>query len=334
MKKIMIILILPILFVFLACNIPKTNAYTVVYEEEVSSQPYVSYTTPYDMTYKFVADDVGQNYHSRTFFLDSSKTFVLDSNGNIYNSVVRSNEGSELNYSLAFNDDAGYSGGMFSVMKSMENYLYADQSNGFVGYLSGALSSYDFLNFMNVYFIDYDSENIIDIDFSSILNITLSIPIDGDFNNTLTRTFNYNDSYESVGSTYHSYSLYNRYNDAYNEIADIVDTYEIEYLYFSFSISFDIVYYEYSGLFSDYIHVGEYVVIGDNYEINVNDYRSIFGGYVVEEVINPDFSSWLVTGIGAFMNLEIIPGWSIAVILSIMIGIPLLIYVLRLFFGG
>lgn len=58
------------------------------------------------------------------------------------------------------------------------------------------------------------------------------------------------------------------------------------------------------------------------------------GTVIVNEVINPDFSDFIINSVGGFLNFEIIPGWSISTILAICIMIPVLLYVLKYFFGG
>lgn len=52
------------------------------------------------------------------------------------------------------------------------------------------------------------------------------------------------------------------------------------------------------------------------------------------EQINPNFSDFIINSVGGFLNFEIIPGWSISTILAICIMIPVLLYVLKYFFGG
>lgn len=58
------------------------------------------------------------------------------------------------------------------------------------------------------------------------------------------------------------------------------------------------------------------------------------GSIQVTEVINPDFSDFIINSVGGFLNFEIIPGWSISTILALCIMVPILLYVLKYFFGG
>ncbi len=56
--------------------------------------------------------------------------------------------------------------------------------------------------------------------------------------------------------------------------------------------------------------------------------------YYVDNTVDADFSSWIVTAVGGFMDFELFPGLSIASLLAVIGGIGLVIMFLKYFSGG
>lgn len=71
------------------------------------------------------------------------------------------------------------------------------------------------------------------------------------------------------------------------------------------------------------------IFFGDNWYSILNGGQ--IGGNVDYEI---DFSSWLITAVGGFMNAELFPGFAIGGIFAVMVAFPLVIWFLKLVLGG
>lgn len=69
-----------------------------------------------------------------------------------------------------------------------------------------------------------------------------------------------------------------------------------------------------------------------------NNSHTFIGVFLSEwgeiKALNPDFSSWLTSAVSGFFNFEIVDGWSFGIIFSLIVAIPIIIYLLKYFFGG
>lgn len=80
----------------------------------------------------------------------------------------------------------------------------------------------------------------------------------------------------------------------------------------------------------------------DTAYVNIINYANIFNlaSQTSTIVIEPptddgiDFTSWLTNSVRSFMNFEIFPNFKLGNILGVIVSIPLLIYILKLFLGG
>lgn len=55
---------------------------------------------------------------------------------------------------------------------------------------------------------------------------------------------------------------------------------------------------------------------------------------IVDHTVDADFGSWIVTSLAGFMDFEIFPGFSISLILAVVIGLSLVMMFLKRFSGG
>lgn len=72
----------------------------------------------------------------------------------------------------------------------------------------------------------------------------------------------------------------------------------------------------------------DYLLYGREHELR------ILNGNAILDIEDVDVTSWLTNSVKSFMDFEVIPGLSFAGILAILLGIPLLVWFLRLFAGG
>lgn len=82
------------------------------------------------------------------------------------------------------------------------------------------------------------------------------------------------------------------------------------------------------GIIEDYYDVENWV--SNQKYIDVLDDKIQKLGYEFER----DYTSWLITAVGGFMDFEIVPGFSIGGMFSIVAMIALVAYILKMFLGG
>lgn len=146
------------------------------------------------------------------------------------------------------------------------------------------------------------------------------------------RSFNFEEVVtESIGQSFSMSEVYDYLVE--NNFPQGSKGYHVENLNVSIDFGDDLVYIENFTLSIEHVYSNLFVDSMPS-PVQISGADVVYQGYDLMPNIEYDYTSWLVSGVGGFMAFEVVPGFSIGGIFSVIIMIALLSYILKMFLGG